>query len=129
MQVFGDQVRIRDPRFVVRELAMWLAEVATRPPGITRHAALVGAFLEAGELAQALADAETAVSGCDGRRLVSEVAMSALVGLAHDVKRSWTSGFQATPTGVPRLAAFGSVPLPSFVRMRRAEGHAFYMAF
>lgn len=129
MLVFGDQVRIRDPRFVVRELAMVLAEVATRPPGITRHAALVGAFLEAGELAQALADAETAVAGCDGRWLVSDIAMSALVGLAHDVKRSWTSGFQAAPTGVPRLAAFASVPLPSFVRMRRAEGHAFYAVY
>ncbi len=85
MLVFGDQVRVRDPRFVVRELAMMLADLATRPPGITRHAALVGAFLEAGELAQALADAETAVAGCDGRRLVSDVAMSAPSGLAHDV--------------------------------------------
>ena len=63
MLVFGDQVRVRAPRFVVRELAMVLADLATRPPSITRHAALVGAFLDAGEFAQALAETAVAVAG------------------------------------------------------------------
>ena len=55
--------------------------------------------------------------------------MSVLVGLAHDIAASWGSEFTSPPAGAARLAAFSSVPLPSFVRMRRAEGYAFYAVY
>lgn len=129
MLVFGDHMRVRDPRSVVRELGRLLPDLTTRPAGLARHAALVGAFIEASELAQGIADAEAAAVGLDSRRLVTDLSMSLLIELAHDIAASWTSNFTEPPT-VPRsLEALTRVPLPAFVRMRRAEGYAYYAVY
>lgn len=129
MLVFGEHLRVRDPRSVVRELAFLLPDIAARPPGLARHAALVGAFIEASELTQALADAESAAVGFDGRGLISDLAMALLIELAHDIAASWASGFTEASTVPSALSALARLPLPAFARMRRAEGHALYAVY
>lgn len=129
MIVFGDHVRVCDPRKILREVGLEIADLTARPPGLARHAGLVSAFLEASELAQGLADADAAARGMDGRWRAGQLAMALLAEIARDVAASWTSGFTHAPT-VPRsLAELASTNLPVFVHLRRAEGYAFYAVY
>ena len=66
MLVWGDQVRLESPREKLGQLGAALRRLGRMPAGIERHAALVAALVEAGELAQGLADA--AVRGGWARR-------------------------------------------------------------
>ncbi|MBA3541419.1 MAG: hypothetical protein H0T79_17540, partial [Deltaproteobacteria bacterium] len=56
MLVYGDQMWTRDPRAALERLRAALDDVDARL-GLARHTALVAVFIEAGELAQGLADA------------------------------------------------------------------------
>ncbi|MBA3457790.1 MAG: hypothetical protein H0T42_32205, partial [Deltaproteobacteria bacterium] len=129
MLVFGDHTRDADPREEVRALERSLYELIARPPGLARHAALVGAFIQASELAQGLADAETQLSEIDSRGVISDAAMAVLVALGHEIATSWRSSFAHRPV-VPRaLATLRMPPLPALIRMRLAEGHAYYAVY
>jgi hypothetical protein len=125
MLVFGDRVRTRDPRRVIGELARAVAAIRWQH-GIARHAALVGVFIEASELAQGLADAELAARGCDARGATSDAAMAVLVALAKEISASWNGERTA-----PRIAldTLLTRALPDTVDLRRAEGYAFYAVY
>ncbi len=129
MIVFGDHVRVRDPRDVIRELAIELTALAARPPGLARHADLVSAFIQAGELAQALADADRNAFGLDARGRAGELAMLVVASLARDVAQSWTSGFATTSEVPAALADLAFLRLPAFVHLRRPEGYAYYAVY
>ncbi|MDB4954410.1 MAG: hypothetical protein JWO36_1979 [Myxococcales bacterium] len=124
MLVFGDHSRTRDPRIVIDELRTMLA--APVPPGLARHEALVRIFIEASELAQGLADASFARLGRDARAPVTDTAMELLVELARAIAASWPHGHATHHASVERLAACA---LPESIRMRRAEGYAFYAVY
>ena len=70
MLVWGDQVRVEDPREKLACLEKALHEVADAPVGIERHALLVAALVEAGELVQGLADVLLLAAGHDARSAV-----------------------------------------------------------
>ena len=98
------------------------------PAGIARHGALVAAFIEAGELAQGVADAEFAArGGRDGRSPAADAALALLARLAAAVRSSWDSGFARF--GLPTVGAFDAAPLPETLRTKRAEGFAFYALY
>jgi hypothetical protein len=128
MLVFGDQVRALDPRAAARELAAWLGAIDGRPPGLARHAALVGAFVEAGELVQGLTDQACATH--DARTAVGDAGMRLLVAIAAAIEASWSSG-QAPAAGpaARALAALAAHRLPAAIEARRAEGYAFYALY
>lgn len=103
MLVYGDQPRRERPR---DKLAAIQAALATGDR--TR------AVIEAGELAQGLADAEFAVLGFDDDTPIQAAAMDLCVGVA--------GGGPAEPAAA-RLDAFD---LPSEISVKTPEGYAFY---
>ncbi|NVB79050.1 MAG: hypothetical protein HOV81_11680 [Kofleriaceae bacterium] len=127
MLVFGDHVRRRDPRDVIEDLDARLVAIARMPRGLARHAALVGAFIEASELAQGLADAERALRGVDARSPMTDAAMHVLVSLAQAIDASWTG--RITQLGSWWLRVLRAVALPDRIKMKRAEGYAFYAVY
>jgi hypothetical protein len=128
MLVYGDQARMLDPRVATRELAGWLRAIDGMPTGLARHAALVGAFIAAGELVQGLSDRACAV--VDARTPVGDAGMRLLVALAIQVDASWRTGQASTAGDVAAaLAALAAHPLPETVEARRAEGYAFYALY
>jgi hypothetical protein len=130
MIVYGDpDPRTEDARAKLAGIALALRAAAAMPAGIGRHAALVSAFIEAGELAQGVADAGfDARGGRDGRCSAADAAAALATRLAAAVRCSWDSGF-ARFDPVPAVAAFDAAPLPDTVRTRRAEGFAFYALY
>ncbi|MCW5802358.1 MAG: hypothetical protein KIT31_08225 [Deltaproteobacteria bacterium] len=132
MLIFGDHERIRDPR----ALAASLRDALSRPPRtemrtdtLGRHAALVGAFIEAGELAQGLADAEATERGCDARGGSAETAMTLLLALARAVVASWCGEPASLEPALRLLETLRAARLPAAVALRRAEGYAFHAVY
>src|SRR5919107_2904372 len=93
MLVYGDHWETAGPRERLHTISARLARVAAMPPGIDRHAKLVGVLIDAGQVQQGGAD-----EGADDRPL-GEFVLS----LARGAVRSWDSGF----------ADLGDLPLVS----------------
>ncbi|TCZ59887.1 hypothetical protein [Roseicella aquatilis] len=125
MLVYGDWVRRADPREVLDGLARRIAALAALPAGIARHAVLAGLLIEAGELAQGIADAEAAERELDEDSPAQETAMALLLGCAGALRASWTGGFAAG--ALPTLPRFPA--LPARIEARLAEGFAFYALY
>ncbi len=131
MLFYGDPTRIEDARAKLSGIVGALRDVEAMPAGIARHGALVVAFIEAGELAQGIADAEFAQRGWrDGRSPAGDAALALLTRLAVAVRFSWDSGF-ARLDSPPAQAfdALGAATLPETLRTNRAEGFAFYALY
>src|SRR5437764_7085327 len=96
MLVYGDHREIAEPRERLGRIAEDLAAAAAMPPGIDRHAALVGALIDAGQLLQGVEDS----SG------PSPPLSAFLYRLAQCVIRSSDSGFRemAKLPPVPQFA-------------------------
>lgn len=130
MLVFGDHVRTCDPRAAAGELAASLGAIGCLRPGLARHAALVGALIDAGELVQGLID--HACAARDERTAIGDAGMRLLVALAGAIDRSWSSGFAPDE---PPIAALGALlglaarRWPDTVELRHAEGFAFYALY
>lgn len=129
MLVFGDHARVREPRAVLRELEAALAAHASMPPGIGRHAALAAAFVEAGELAQGLADAERAAIGRDARGPLGDAAMELVMALAAALAASWDGEPARRERADAAIAGLARAALPERVTMKTAEGHACYALY
>jgi hypothetical protein len=156
MLVFGDRVRDRDPRVQLAELRRALADVAGARAGLAspvghvpsrqkeapaqpedreravaelaRHAELTGALIEAGELAQGLADAERAAAGRDLRGPLGEAAMAVVFELARAVAASW-DGTAGPAPDARVLDALDRTALPPSIAMRGGEGFAYYALY
>ncbi|MDJ0389986.1 hypothetical protein QMO56_17905 [Roseomonas sp. E05] len=126
MIVYGDAVRQEDPQARLRALAAGLRQLAGLPPGIRRHGALAARFIEAGELAQGLADAEFALRGEDAPSALAEAGTALLMGLAAALQASWSSGFRHLP---PLPEAILPGPLPDRIAPKRMEGFSFYALY
>ena len=130
MLVWDDQVRIGCPREKLRRLQKHLRSLTGMPAGIERHAALVAALIQAGELIQGIADALFADRGCDARSDAGAAAMALLARLAAAVRASWDSGFARLY--VPpeaQIRALAATALPMTVEIKRAEGFALYSLY
>jgi len=125
--VYGDGWREVTPR---EQLAALAALLRSQSAGRERHDELVRALIEAGELAQGLADAEFAARGFDDATPLQAAALALVVALARKVQASWSSGFaSAGPTAWVELAALAAAAPPEPVRCRVAEGYAHYAVY
>src|SRR5947199_9414209 len=115
MLVYGDHREIAEPRERLGRIAEDLAAVAAMPPGIDRHAALVGALIDAGQLLQGVEDLGSP----------SPPLSAFLYRLAQSVSRSSDSGFQETGK-LPPVPQFS---LPPRVELKVPEGFAFYAVY
>lgn len=132
MLVYGDRDTCGTPRRIIAGLKQGLAGADRLAPGAERHGALVTLFIEAAELAQGLADSEFHSVGEDDSTPVQQAAMAVVTDLAHRVAWSWRSLERrnaTTPLDPRPLDSLAALPLPELIRMRRAEGHAFYSLY
>jgi hypothetical protein len=130
MLVWDDQVRIECPRAKLGRLWQTLRSLTGMPAGIERHAALVAALIEAGELAQGIADALFADCGCDARSESVAAATALLARLAASVRASWDSGFARLHLPPEtEIRALAAAALPMTVDSKRAEGFALYSLY
>jgi hypothetical protein len=127
MLVYGDAATIEDAGDKRARILQSVAEASAMPAGVIRHAALVAAFIEAGELAQGVADAAFTERGQDGRTPAQDAAMGFLLDLAGLVRLSWDSGFRRIAP--LRAAALRGARLPDRIRVKRPEGYAFYALY
>jgi hypothetical protein len=113
--VYGDHSELADPRDRLSAIAARLEQIPAMPPGIGRHAQIVAALIDAGQLQQGVEDAGFGVGELQ----------TFVHALAGAVVKSWDSGF----------ADFGELPdmpagdLPDEVDLRLPEGFAFYALY
>jgi hypothetical protein len=115
MLVYGDHSEFAVPRELLEQIREQLAIVSSMRPGIERHAKLVGALIEAGQLLQGAADADAPAGELSA--FVQE--------LAEAVVRSWDGGF----ADIGKLPALPAMELPGRVELRLPEGFAFYAVY
>lgn len=132
MLVYGDAARREAPADKVARLHGFLRDAAAAD-GIRRHGLLVAALIEAGELAQGVADAAFRARGeRDARDAGSDAAMALAMAVAALVVVSWRSGF-AAPLGLARaeasLDALNPGALPPELDIKQPEGFAFYALY
>ncbi|GAA0582999.1 hypothetical protein GCM10009416_21760 [Craurococcus roseus] len=121
---------MEDARAKLAGIARGLRDAEAMPAGIARHGALVAAFIEAGELAQGVADAAfDANGGRDARSPAGDAATALLTRLAAAVRLSWGSAFARFDPVRVEAAFDAAPPLPETLRTKRAEGFAFYALY
>ena len=126
MLAYGDRSEPVDPRARLTDLSAELRRIAAMPSGLTRHAAIVSAFIAMGQVTQGVADALFARDGVDRRSAEQDACMALLLELAKAVVASWDSGFSMVPVPpIPNMA----VPLPDDVEVHLPEGYAFYALY
>ncbi|MDR6758662.1 hypothetical protein J2Y48_003970 [Mycoplana sp. BE70] len=130
MLVYGDLERVEAGASLVAGIDVALSTCLRLPAGLKRHAALVNAFLRAGQLAQGIADAEFEGNGADEDTDSQRACARLLTELACTVLASWNNGFTGAlplPTDWPgKLAALAT---DMRLRIREPEGHAFYALY
>ncbi|HYF54800.1 MAG TPA: hypothetical protein VEA41_11125 [Salinarimonas sp.] len=131
MLVYGDPVRVEDPAALLARIAAAWREAAGAPPGIARHARIAAALVEAGRLAQALADLAFEARGrIDERDPADEARMGLCLALGRALAASWDSGFvDLPPPDEGALAACAGLAMPARVTLKRPEGYAFYALY
>src|SRR4051812_31776803 len=130
MLVYGDQSRTENPRDVVERLREMLRRLGSMPTGIERHAVLVAALIDAGELTQGLADAQFADLGHDARSSLTDDLMALLIGIACCVRTSWRTGFgRVGCLPEAELRSVMSHPMPDSITMKTAEGFSLYSLY
>jgi len=126
MLVYGDRHEQVDAQFRAREINRSLDAVERMGPGLARHAKLVTALIETGQLLQGIADSAFADRGCDCANGQAEELGATLLGIARAVCASWDSGF-AQLAALPRVEARADWPHQADVRA--PEGFAFYAVY
>jgi hypothetical protein len=130
MLVYGDLIQTECPCAKLTYLVAAMRHLTRLPPSIERHGALVAALIDAGELAQGIADARFSETGHDARSPDGAAAMALLARIAQAVRASWESGFAwLGPDPEPQIQALTAVRLPEVIRTKRAEGFALYSLF
>jgi len=128
MLVYGDRVRTTLPATALAAIAARLQQIRGTSPGIVRHGLLAGALIEAGELAQGLADLELEQRGADGPSPLQDAAVSLVMALASALAISWGSGFEQIGS-MPRLENLRKLLPAAPVELKTPEGYAFYAVY
>lgn len=129
MLVYGDvetSETVAARQAAIRDI---LSKTQAMPPGIERHGALVSAFIATSELVQGVIDAEFHDRGCDRLSTTHEMGMECLLIIAHSVARSWWSGFEENAIPASFFAALLSLDPARTIRVKQAEGYAFYALY
>lgn len=131
MLVYGDLTRSSTTGEVLARLRDDLARAWALGPGLARHVRLTAALIEAGRLAQALADARFDLDGGHDRPSAQVQRALALVQvLAAGCAISWRSGFDRC--GLPPHGAFDRLAAgwpDEALDLREPEGYAFYALY
>lgn len=131
MIVYGDGRRRERSRAKLARVCIGLRRARALVPGIVRHARLVEALIEAGELLQGVADTvgdEALSYGVPpGIARVTDLTLA----LARCCLHSWCYGFalahaEAVEDAVRACAAHA---LPEWITVHRCEGYAFYALY
>lgn len=131
MIVYGDWRRQERSRAKLARVCIGLRRARSLPPGIVRHARLVEALIEAGELLQGVSDAvgDEVMSygvtpGVDSVRRLT-------LALARCCLHSWCYGFALAHDEAVEQAvrACGRQALPAWITVHRCEGYAFYALY
>lgn len=130
MIVYGDHARTVPAAGLLDDIAAGLGRLDD-VTGLTRHAALVALLIEAGELAQGVADvAFAARGGRDDRSPEGDATMALVTALASCVVTSWRNGFSADARGpAEALDALKTIRLPDEITVKTPEGFAFYALY
>ncbi len=131
MIVYGDSEHVAPPAEVVAGLRRDLAAYLAEPHGLSAHSRLIGAFITAAELVQAIADHEMAAAGGidvdgDGERAGKHL----LLLLARQIATSWRNHFQPgqpLPSAWEDHLAHLAVSTP--LRLREGEGYLHYALY
>jgi hypothetical protein len=121
MLVYGDRAREACVAVVLEEIAASLQQ-AKAAYGVARRDLLTRAFVDGAELVQGLIDAEFEVRGGDDLTPLHEAGM----GLATALASGLASGRAA---GDDELAALAAIAGPATVKVKTAEGYAFYAVY
>jgi hypothetical protein len=124
--VYGDRQELAEPKQRIRDINRRVDAVEAMPPGIERHAKLVAALVEAGQLLQGVADADFAEHRRDRRTAATDVLSVFLGELGGAACRSWDTDFRDTG---PLRRLDLSEALPDAVELRVPEGFAFYALY
>ncbi|MBY5532304.1 hypothetical protein HFO42_33615 [Rhizobium leguminosarum] len=130
MLVYGDVEHIESAAAVRASIRGLMMACIEMQPGRQRHESLVQAFILTGELVQALADLEFGKKGVDDVSELQDAGAKLLLMQAREVMRSWRDGF-AGILSFPEdwTAKLESLDSTDPVRMKRAEGYAFYALY
>ncbi|MBT2322346.1 hypothetical protein J7E62_08320 [Variovorax paradoxus] len=131
MRVYGDVVRRGAADDVLEQLRERLAGASAAGPGLHRHGLLVGALIQAGQLAQGLADLRfAAAGGRDEPSPVIDAALALTRMLAANCALSWNSDF-ARIGALPEveLAACAALLPHEAIELKEPEGYAFYALY
>jgi hypothetical protein len=126
MLVYGDHEREVRPSEELAAIRGRLRRVEAVPAGIARHMALVALFIEAGELAQGLLDADFAERRQDEPGQHGAACLALPMALARAVRDSYVSGFMRySPVPDEVLDALEHLELPERVRVKTPRGYAY----
>lgn len=133
MLVYGDSETRTTPAGKLDRIRTLLAD-AHAQHGIQRHGLLVAALIEAGELAQGIADAAFEARGrLDAPSPAADAATALTCALARRVARSWGAAFAEAPAAddvTPALARVAGDPdLPAHITVEQPEGFAHYAVY
>jgi len=126
MIVYGDRAETVASRERIAALAADIDAIATMPPGIWRHDAIVTAFVALGQVVQGVADADREAHGADGGSDAERSLLAPLTALSQALLASWDSDF-GDITALPALTA--PLGLPDRITLRLPEGYAFYAVY
>ncbi|WPH16123.1 hypothetical protein [Variovorax paradoxus] len=131
MLVYGDATRRESVARKLLRLRAALSAARASPPGIGRHGLLVDALIEAGELAQGMADARFEAAGRrDAPSPEADTAMALAMAMARLCARSWNTAFGCTPEPHEALLAASEQLLPAIdIDVKQPEGYAFYALY
>lgn len=102
---------------------------AGRSSGLTRHAHLAALLVDAGQLAQAIADELTRRDGADRDCPLRRASMSLALAAASALWASWTSGFSRGSPPDAALRRLASLDLPPGGPASAPEGYAHYALY
>ncbi|WP_042118725.1 hypothetical protein [Rhizobium etli] len=130
MLVYGDVEHIERAAAVRASISRLMTACIEMQPSRRRHESLVRAFMLTGELVQGLADQEFASKRADDLSELQDAGAKLLLMQSRAIMQSWQSGF-AGILSFPEDWASKLDLLDSTdpVRMKRAEGYAFYALY
>ncbi|WP_431112757.1 hypothetical protein [Variovorax paradoxus] len=136
MLVYGDATRREPAAQKLARLRGLLSQARASAAGIGRHALLVDALIDAGELVQGIADAHFLAAGKrDVQSPETDAATALTMAVARLCARSWETGFSAAPPSgdeglLEELLAGCEAELPSIdLQVKQPEGYAFYALY
>ncbi|SCB57475.1 hypothetical protein GA0061105_102467 [Rhizobium aethiopicum] len=130
MLVYGDVERIESAAAVRASISTMMLACIGMQPSRQRHETLVRAFILTGELLQGLADQEFGRRGADDLSELQDAGAKLLHMQARAIMQSWRNGF-AGSLSFPEdwTAELDFLASADPVRMKRAEGYAFYALY